>query len=60
MQYKVTKMTRTGVARFTEVVTYMTEDMVYMSFPSWKGDLIHRVGKYIYKIEPLPDNTAKV
>jgi len=52
-KYKVTKWKRTGMSRFEKKETTMSEQMVYMSFPSWKGDTVHHVGKDIYHIEEI-------
>jgi len=54
-QYKVTKWTRTGMSRFEKKETVMTEAMVYMSFPTWKGDHVHHVGRDIYNIEEIKE-----
>ena len=52
-KYKVTKWKRTGMSRFEKKETVMTEKMVHMSFPTWKGDVVHHVGKDIYHIEAI-------
>jgi len=54
-KYKVIRLTRTGVSRFEEQESVMTEEMLRMNFPTWKGDVIHRVGKFIYQINEIKE-----
>ena len=54
-KYKVTKWKRTGMSRFEKKETTMSEEMVYMSFPAWKGDSVHHIGKDIYHIEEIKE-----
>jgi len=43
------------MSRFEKKETFMTEKMVYMSFPTWKGDVVHYVGRDIYHIEAIKE-----
>ncbi len=54
-KYKVIRLTRTGVSRFEEKESVMTEEMLRMNFPTWKGDTVHRVGKFIYHINEIKE-----
>ena len=54
-KYKVIRLTRTGVSRFEEKESVMTEEMLRMNFPTWKGDTVHRVGKFIYQINEIKE-----
>ena len=48
--YIVEKRERIGIANFRSSHSVMSEEQVKMSFPTWKGDKIHKVGRYIYQI----------
>jgi len=49
-KYIVSKKQRIGIANFKTTDSVMTEDQVKMAFPTWSGDKIHKVGRYIYQI----------
>jgi len=54
-QYRVVKWKRTGLSRFESSESIMTEDTVRMNFPTWQGDAVHRVGRYIYHINEIEE-----
>jgi len=54
-KYKVIKWKRTGMSRFESSESIMTEDMLRMNFPTWKGDTVHHVGRHIYHIEEIKE-----
>jgi len=44
------------MSRFEKKETVMTEKMVYMSFPTWKDNVVvHHVGRDIYHIEEIKE-----
>ena len=43
------------MSRFESSESIMTEEMVYMSFPTWKGNHVHYVGRHIYHIEEIKE-----
>ena len=49
-KYIVETRIRTGVAKFKTTNSVMSEDQVKMSFPSWKGEVEHRIGNVLYII----------
>jgi hypothetical protein len=53
--YKVVKWKRTGMSSFESSESIMTEDMLRMNFPTWKGDTVHHVGRHIYHIEEIKE-----
>lgn len=48
--YIVEKKERIGIANFKITHSVMSEEQVKMSFPTWNGDKIHKVGRYLYRI----------
>ena len=49
-KYIIEKRIRTGVAKFKSSNQVMNEDLVKLTFPSWKGEQEHRVGKILFII----------
>ena len=49
-KYIVEKKERIGIANFKTSHSIMNEEQIRMAFPTWKGDKIHKSGRYIYHI----------